>query len=448
MHKYMNLTNELEARIESGAFPKGGKLPSVRSLAQQCECSVSTVLAALEELEKRHLIYSVARSGYYVVQTTGKRNGRNPRPIDFSASAPDPDVFPYLDFQHCINKAIDTYKNDLFIYGTPRGLPSLIAVMQKQLAAAQVFAPEKRIVITSGVQQALALLTMIPFPNGNRTVLVEQPGYHLFVEHLLTHQVPVKGITRTADGVDMDELEMRFRAGDIKFFYTMPRFHQPLGTSYSNQQKKQIAALARKYDVYLVEDDYMADLEQDSKADPMHAYDEGNRVIYLKSFSKIIFPGLRVGVAVLPAPLVDIFCRYKRTVDIDSSMLSQGALEIYVKSGMFERHRQKIRESYTRRAAALAAALKQEAQISDGLFSFPDLKYPSIHTHLVVEKQVSDQRIITRAKKQGILLESMDKHYLPDYPQSRLLKLNATNVQEADIPSGIERLAAELRRKY
>lgn len=77
------------------------------------------------------------------------------------------------------------------------------------------------------------------------------------------------------------------------------------------------------------------------KEDPIYAYDDASHVIYLKSFSKIIFPGLRVGVAVLPEVLCDSFNRFKRLMDIDSSMLSQAALELYLKSGMFERHRKR-----------------------------------------------------------------------------------------------------------
>ncbi|PZD92969.1 hypothetical protein DNH61_25560 [Paenibacillus sambharensis] len=79
--------------------------------------------------------------------------------------------------------------------------------------------------------------------------------------------------------------------------------------------------------MYVVEDDYMADLDEDRKSDPLFAYGHSGKIIYLKSFSKIIFPGLRVGAAVVPDSLVETFCRYKRTLDIDTSMLSQGALD-------------------------------------------------------------------------------------------------------------------------
>ena len=128
-------------------------------------------------------------------------------------------MFPYKDFQHCINKSIDTYQEDLFRYGTPKGLPSLIAESQKLLESYQVFTPFDRIIITSGVQQALSLLSMMHFPNNRSTILVEQPSYHLYMDLLKAFKLPVKGIKRTAKGIDLNELEQIFHEGDIKFFY-------------------------------------------------------------------------------------------------------------------------------------------------------------------------------------------------------------------------------------
>lgn len=446
MHKYERLLGELEAGIRDGALKQGSKLPSIRSLAEQFGCSNSTAIAALEELERRHLVYSVPRSGYYVVHAGSSPEPGRDRPIDFTASAPDPALFPYRDFQHCMNKAIDTYKNDLFVYGSAAGLPSLLTVLTKQLASYQVFASERNIAITSGIQQALAVLAAVDFPGGKPVVLVEQPTYHLFIGHLLERGIPVRGIRRTADGIDLEELERQFRAGDIKFFYTIPRFHAPLGTSYTTAQKKRIVELARKYDVYIAEDDYMADLETDGKADPLHALDVHERVIYLKSYSKIVFPGLRTGAVVLPEALVKPFGREKRLWDIDSSLLAQGALEIYLKSGMFERHRQMIRDSYARRARRLAEALREEADRCKGAFRYPDSKHPAILTHLALDERISVPQAIQRLSKQ-LALDRIDKHYLPGMADRHLLKLSATKVREEEIETGIRLIGEELRRQ-
>ncbi|UJF35679.1 PLP-dependent aminotransferase family protein [Paenibacillus hexagrammi] len=357
MHKYAELMNDIEQKLEGGEFRAGQKLPSIREMADRYGCSKSTVIRAYTDLEKRHLIYSIPQSGYYAVV---KKSGDAMRPdssfINFASAAPDPNVFPYLDFQHCINKAIDMYKYELFSYGTPQGLPSLVKVLSKLLANYQVFAQPDSIFVTSGVQQALSILAGMPFPNGKKTVLIEQPGYYLFIKLLEMRDIPVIGIKRTASGIDLDELETLFRTKDIKMFYTTPRFHNPLGTSYQEDDKKAIVRLAERYDVYVAEDDYLADLENDTKSDPLYAYGS-SRVIYLKSFSKIIFPGLRVGAAVLPPDLRSTFGWHKRLTDIDSSMLSQAALEIYIQSGMFERRKQRIHDTYHRRLQVLNRSL-------------------------------------------------------------------------------------------
>lgn len=447
MYMYLKLMNELEELILKQPYKDGQKLPSIRTLSEQYGCSKSTIIKALDELEKRHLIYAMPKSGYYVVKGTNSAQGEASPVLNFSAAAPDPNLFPYLDFQHCINKAIDIYQKDLFVYGTAKGMASLIDIVSKQLMDYQVFAEERNIFVVSGVQQALSLLAVMPFPNGKQKVLIEQPGYHLFIEYLETRHVPVIGIERSFAGIDFDKLEKIFRTEDIKFFYTMPRFHNPLGCSYTSKEKKQLARLAAKYDVYIVEDDYLADFEQDSKADPIYTHDDSSHVIYLKSYSKIIFPGLRIGIAVIPGLLAEAFRLYKKQDDIDSSMLSQAALEIYLRSGMFDRHLAKIRSRYAARAKLLDAALTKEAARSCGAFTYVPPKNPIIHTHILLDKAISASRLIAKLKKESILLESLDRNYLMNFERENILKLNATNVNEEDIARGIQRIGVLAQKK-
>ncbi|MGH0429726.1 PLP-dependent aminotransferase family protein [Bacillus hominis] len=445
MYKYLHVLNDLESMIQNGEIKEGKKLPSIRTLVTQYECNKATVIRALHELEKRHIIYSVPQSGYYVVKKSGSYIENN-EIIDFASSAPDPDVFPYLDFQHCINKAIDTYKNDLFVYGTPKGLPSLIPVIQKQLANYQVFTKEENIFITSGVQQALAILTSISFPNENETILIEQPTYHLYIEYLQINKIPVIGIKRTNEGIDLNELERIFRTEKIKFFYTIPRYHHPLGTSYSKDEKEKIVQLAKRYNVFIVEDDYLADLENDFKADPLYSYDNCNHVIYLKSYSKIIFPGLRVGVAVIPPSIANDFHKYKKILDIDSPMISQAALEIYIKSGMFERHKSKIKSSYYNRSIKLAEALEKVQNENPSLFTYNRQNTLGIHTCLEIEKNIVTETFIKKIRENQISIDSIDRNYLNDFHKERLLKLNVSNVKEDKIEEGIRKVIEKIKQ--
>jgi DNA-binding transcriptional MocR family regulator len=446
MYKYLSLLNEIETMIKNGNYSQGKRIPSIRSLSTFYHCNKSTVLRALAELERKHVIYSLPKSGYYVIPSTTKSNQDEKLILDFSSSAPDPAVFPYLDFQHCINQAIDIYKNDLFIYGTPRGLPSLIDVVQKQLTNYQVYAKKQNIFITSGIQQALSILAVIPFPNNKKTILIEQPGYHLFIESLQTLQVPVLGIKRTSMGIDLGELERLFREENIKFFYTMPRYHNPLGTSYSQEEKKGILEIAQKYNVFIVEDDYLADFEKNSKADPIYSYDDFTHVIYLKSYSKIIFPGLRIGIAVIPDKLIETFSQYKRILDIDSSMLSQAALEIYIKNGMFERHKEKMKTTYYARANCLISALgKKQKEYSQTFFPYTPIKNIVFHTYIELNKQISCEKVIHRLKNKSIIVDGANNNYLRSVlARDSILKLNISNVEEEYIDEGISQIVKYL----
>ncbi len=295
MLRYESIYNELLGQIQSGKIPAGAKMPSIRHLKDYYSCSTSTVQTALKTLENQHLIYSIPKSGYYVIEHEKVHTPESDELVDFATASPTWHYFPYKDFQHCINKAIDTYQEDMFQYGTSNGLPSLVVEARKLLETYQIFTKIENIFVTSGVQRALSILSMMPFPNNRMDILVEQPSYHLYLEYLQTHHINAVGIKRTMEGIDLEELENIFQKGNIKFFYCMPRFHNPLGTSYSKKEREEILKLAEQYDVYIVEDDYLSDYEHNPKNDPLFSLDVNERVLYLKSFSKIMFPGLRIG---------------------------------------------------------------------------------------------------------------------------------------------------------
>lgn len=434
--KFATIQSDIEWQMREGAIRGGQKLPSVRELADRYSCSKSTVVKAYAELEKRHLVYSVPQSGYYAVAKNGDIAPKPRTVVDFATASPDPELFPYRDFQHCLNKAIDKYRNDLFLYGTPQGLPSFLNVLSKHLPDSQVFARPDEMVVTSGVQQALHLLATMPFPSGKRTVLLEQPGYHLLIRLLETHGIPALGIARDEQGIDLDRLESLFRAGDVKMFYTMPRFHNPLGTCYSERTKKAIAELAARYDVYVIEDDYLADLETEPKRDPIHAYDS-SRTVYLKSFSKILFPGLRLGVAVLPPPLRETFKTYKQLSDYDSSLLSQAALEIYMQNGMFDRRRRKIAAAYHRRMRLLTESL--DTYNDTGYVRHANVR-SGVHTHLVLPEKLNVADLIRKLLPRQIIVKDSSSCFLPNTDPLPILKLSVFQAAEDRIEDSASQL--------
>ncbi|MCU6710008.1 PLP-dependent aminotransferase family protein [Paenibacillus sp. J5C_2022] len=441
MRKYEQVRTDLEAKITGGHFRPGEKLPSVRQASEQYSCSMSTITRAYSELEHRHLIYAVAQSGYYVVEKLDVSDRRQHQSgmIDFTSASPDVDVFPYLDFQHCLNQAIDTYKYNLFTYGDVLGLDSLRKRLSSHMAGHQVFAPPERIVVTSGAQQALEILARMPMPNGRQTILVEQPSYNFYLRYLEREGLPVRGITRTAEGIDLDELESIFRSGEVKLFYTMPRHHNPLGTTLSVAERKGIARLAGQYDVYVIEDDYMADLGGERDYDPIYAYNQSGHVVYVKSFSKIIFPGLRLGAAVLPAALMDVFQTYKSYGD--TSLLSQAALDVYMKNGMYERHKHKIWQQYESRLSELHDAVAKFNQ--HGILEAAKV-YSGVYVQFKLPLTVNLEVLTKRLADRGVQVVSGKDSYL-SYVLNRekFLRISISRVQPRQIEEGVRLIVEE-----
>lgn len=435
--KYTLIMCEIKEQVANGTLGPGDKLPSVRQLSERFSCSKNTIIKAYNELEKEHLIYSVPKSGYYIVnEYRSFDNDKINQKIDFLSAGPDKEVMPYIEFQHCINQAIDIYKEELFTYSDQQGIYSLRLQLIKYLQDLQVFTDPERLFIVSGSQQALNMLVSMPFPNGKNNILVEQPTYFGFIESLNLHKATTFGIELTMEGIDLDRLEYIFRNNQIKFFYIVPRFHNPLGHSYTNEEKKRIVKLAQKYDVYIVEDDFLGDLDPNPKADPMFSYDPSGRVIYIKSFSKVMLPGLRLAIAVLPNLMINTFLRYKFSSDFNSSALSQGALEIYLKSGMFNGHIKRIRGLYHRKMQLLQEACEMYLP-SNTSFSKPSSGF---YLTIYLPEQVKARRMVDLLLRENIYVDDAIRMFLPEYRKENMLRLSISQVNENQINQGIEQI--------
>lgn len=436
--KYEVVKNSIKEQLLANTIKPGEKLPSIRTAAERWACSMNTAIRAYQELEKEHWIYSIPKSGYYAVLRPIQSAGSQEEWIDFATANPDSEVMPYKDFQHCLNRAIELYEDQLFAYSDPQGFFSLRRALESHLAHSQVFASPSQICVVSGAQQALHLLASMPFPNGKCAVLVEQPTFHGMLRSLELLGVTVLGIQRTMQGIDMDELERHFRNNQVKFFYTVPRFHNPLGTSYTSEQKKQIVKLAERYDVFIVEDDYLADMETSLKADPIYSCDQSGRVVYVKSFSKIMLPGLRLATVVLPPALMETFRMFKKSCDSSTAVLSQAALELYLNCGMYDHHAALVRERYRMRMKTLDDCCRRyfppqlHAEIRDsGIFS-----------RIVLPQELDVHDVIAALHQQNVRIMSTNESYLPTFPRENGLRISIIQTDAAKIERGIALLAS------
>ena len=434
--KYAGIMGEVKKQLANGSLLAGSKLPSVRQMSEWFACSKNTVIKAYSELEKEHIIYSVPKSGYYVVNQFQNPENKS-HAIDFLSAGPDKSVMPYIEFQHCMNQAIDTYKEELFTYSDQQGLYSLRVQLVKYLQNLQVFTDPERLFVVSGSQQALNLLVSMPFPNGKNHILIEQPTYFGFIESATLHQVKTFGIDVTMEGIDLERLEYIFRNNDIKFFYIVPRFQNPLGHSYTNHEKKKIVELAEKYDVYIVEDDFLGDLDPNAKSDPLFSYNPSGRVIYVKSFSKIFLPGLRIALVVLPKLMINHFLRYKFSADFNSPVLSQGALEIYLKSGMLDGHMKRIKELYQKKMKLLQEACELLLPVGTQ-FSKPASGF---YLSVFLPERVTAKQVVSVLREKEIYVDDASRMFLPEYKKDNLVRLCISQVNESQIQPGVEQLA-------
>lgn len=443
---YEAIVEQLLQDIKEGKLKPGEKLPSIREAAEAFGCSRNTVIRAYGELEKRHRIYSVPQSGYYIVhRSPGGEDTRGamevPDVIDFQWAGPDRSAMPYRDFQHCMNEAIERYREDMFTYSEGQGLASLRFQLARHLRDLQVFTAPDRIYVVTGSQQALHLLVGLPFPNGKRSIVVEQPVHPGMVESLRGYGGNVHGISYEEGGMDLGRLEALFRDGEVKFFYTVSRFHNPTGYSHTNEARKRMVELAKRYDVYIVEDDYMGDLDGDPRNDPMFAYDSSGRVIYVKSFSKVMLPGLRLGLAVLPVKLREEFLRAKAAADVHSPLLTQGALEVYLESGMFAAHIGHMREIYRRKAVVLQEAYRKHLPPGTAYTNSLSGFYTMIRLPAPLRAQVAAEHLLQR----GVLVDPAQRMYLPEFKQEDVLRLSVSQVEEGLIEPGIRAIGDGIR---
>ena len=331
--KYQCIVDRIRQDIQNGKLLKGQKIPSIRKLADKYHCSKDTAQKALMELKYQKYIYAVPKSGYYVLENSLEDQQ------DMELSVRDDRHQIYEDFRICLNETLIGRENYLFnYYSQQEGLEDLRQSVQQLLLDSAVYTSADKLVLTSGTQQALYILSQIVFPNEKHEILVEQPTYHRINDLLTAQKLPYQTIERTPEGIDLEELEWIFRTGYIKFFYTIPRFHYPLGHSYNRKEKEEIIRLAQLYDVYIVEDDYLADF--DSKHElTFHYLDDSQHVIYIKSFSASLFPALRITALLLPSDIQSAFIAYKKAVDYDSNLIMQKALSLYIDNLMFEKNR-------------------------------------------------------------------------------------------------------------
>jgi len=391
---YRQIILFLEEEIRSGALLPDTRLPSTRNLAESLGVNRITVTNAYAELEAEGLIYGKTGSGYYVaeplplastdapsstartdwprwqqsllsrgwtpIQSEVDRLAREiagPDLISFSQGVGESRLFPADDFRKALQAVLRQDGVGALGYGDRRGYPPLRETITHILASQGVPTRPENILITSGSQQAVALVAHLLLRPGD-VVLVESPSYVGVIDLFRSMDVRLLGVPIDEQGMRMDAVEDALRTSQPKLIYTIPTFHNPTGICMSSQRRRQLVALANRYDVPILEDDFTGDLRYEGRAQPaLKALDPGGRVIYVSTFSKVLAPALRVGFLAADGPVYERLVDCKRANDLATSNLIQRALHVYITVGRYQAHLRRACQVYGQRREVMLEAL-------------------------------------------------------------------------------------------
>jgi len=374
---YRQIAEQIRLQISEGRMPIGTRLPTVRELAAMLSVTRLTAQNAYRELQAGGWIESTVGRGSHVAASASTQAiltmvGRRTTPEHIMNDMPrlsrltglrslayaesDPDLFPMADllrfFEHPMAQ-----DSSLMLYGLPQGDEMLRIELVKLLAERGLEATPDDIMVTSGVSQALSLLSGCLARPGD-VVVVEQPVYLGMLHVLNALGIKAVGVPLDEEGLRLDALEQVIREHQPRFIYTIPHFQNPTGACMSVPRCKDLLALAGRYDVPIVEDDIYGLLAYDEAAPlPLKAYDTSEHVIYLSSMSKTLMPGLRIGYMLAPSKLRERVLLYRQAHDISGPHLLQRALANFLHRGRFKIHLERVIPEYRARRDELMLAL-------------------------------------------------------------------------------------------
>ena len=358
---YLQICDGVADLIEKGKLPYGEKLPSIRQMASFFNVNAVTVVNAYKQLEAQGYVEARVGSGTYVSFAANvkdfdefttaddaaplPREARSvlesaalPRRFDFAGASISPEYFPVKDFKDVVNEVLDRDKGTAFAYQDSHGYYPLRECVAGMMQKAGINCTPGNVQIISGAQQGIDIISKAFLRQGD-SVVTESPTYTGAIAVFRTRGAQIVDVELDEDGPNMDLLEYSLKKFKPKLIYAIPSFHNPTGYTYSESKRKEMLNLAEKYDCYIIEDDYVSDLDFEGKnLLPLKARDKNNRVIFIKSFSKIFMPGLRLGFMIVPQDMRSNILEAKHTTDISTSGLIQRAFDTYIRKGYWDKH--------------------------------------------------------------------------------------------------------------
>lgn len=456
---YMQIENYIKSMINNNMVVSNGKLPATRELSKMLGVSRNSIITAYEKLEDEGVVYTVKGKGTFIspnrsgdvngwkVQWDNKVNNygkiannldivKNEIPweknlISFKSISPDGELFDMEEIKKAFLNRISIEGHKILNYGYAKGYKPLMEYLLNYMESKGINTKGKDIIITNGFTEGLEML-LTAYTNEGDKIICENPTHNTAIKIMKVHGLEVVGVNMKEDGIDTVELERKLRDNDIRFGYLIPSYHNPTGIVMKGEKRYEVYNLFKKYNVPIIEDGFNEELLYNSThVSPIAALDNGGTgVIYIGSFSKVLFPGIRIGWILADKIVIDILESVKRCKNIHTSFLDQGILYEYLRSGAFEKQIRKVRKSYKER---YEFALECISKYINPSFVWGE---GGLHIYIKIEG-VDSRELLNECYKNGVIFTPGDIFSVDDSCKNTL-RLGLSRLTISEIEKGIK----------
>ncbi len=467
---YRQLHAKIKSAILNGEIGRGERLPPTRELAGLLGLNRTTVSAAYELLESEGLIRGHVGRGSYVegpgatAADNKAADNKNDERLDwqalipsgdasapsvgtarisFSSSRPSEILFPLDEFRATCREVIDSDEAaQILQLGPAAGYGPLRRYLLEQARQGGVAGPDDDLLITSGCQQAFDLMQRVLASHGE-TVLLEDPVYPGLRDVFLRGGARVTGVPVGEHGVELDALARAIEKEHPRLIVLTPNFQNPTGTTIPESSRRTLLAMARRAGVVVVENDLYGELRyRGAEVPSLKRLDQSGDTILLSSFSKIAFPGLRVGWAIGPRHFIARLTEAKQSCDLHSDQLSQAVLLRFALSGRLAAHREKMLARGRERLDATLAACAAELP-AGSRFTRPE---GGMNVWVRLPEPLDAAEMAGRAAREGVSFLP-GSHFAVSRPQTQGLRLSFAGLDPEQIRAGLAILGRILRNE-
>ncbi len=474
---YQQICQGLREAILSGELAEGTRLPTERAFARELGVNRTTVMNAYNQLASEGLI-----AGHVGRGTLVRRNhvadleepfesdvpswllglaegedtllgpdarvlseiaamGEHKEMISLAAGTPAVDMLPTALLNRVFAESLFEARQTALGYCPVEGLQSLRREIAASMRQRGVAIDLQHVLILSGSTQGIGLVSRFLLKQGDE-VVVEVPTYLGAINTFRALGARVIGVPMDNEGMRIDLLESILRRRQPRFIYTSPTFHNPTGVVMSHERRKRLLALARHYQIPILEDDAYGEIVFDGKeTQPLKAMDKYEQVLYLSTYSKVLAPGLRVAWLVAPSAMIERLSLHKQVFDLNTNALGQWAVAEILRRGLMDEHVQVLRQYYQRKRDCMLDAIEKYWPTD------VRVNHPSGGFHLWC-RLPSDMRART------LLREAASEHvafvigepFHVDGGGHQHIRLSFASPEEAHIVEGIRRIGNVMRR--